>query len=850
MARGISYKALVIFVTLVNVAYLLLSVIPSFVAADPPLPATWMDTSANPSLQSQFTIDQATYNENIKKPWEECTQKTFITRPARPGVQSQQTISRCWYETSMGWVSDYYAVAKGENIAGTIVGRSSDPYQWILPTANPNVVLDNWTNSSSNSYKLRYNPHLTKATNPSGTVNYTFSYDDSLTLTNYQGGSSMGTFSVNYSENGKYAVFSAGATTIRVNMSTKMILNYGTANGSGSYMDTTASITNDGKYAAVTAFRGSSKWLRVFDLTNCSDGEYTYITQTTSVGNCAWRDFKSFISTSIPSYNTFTKGEFLDNNTIAFYHYNSGSPVLYTQYLMSIGGSGAKKYMALGDSIASGEGAYDYEYPTDTGTDFYENKCHLSNKSYPYLINNATSLNAFSSFACSGAKIVNIVGANGVNQNESDPFRDNQYYNSAYESTFYWSPGYDRQMQKVIDQKPNIITINIAANDVGFAKKLTSCLEPGTCFDSYEERKELANEINGIFNKSYKTFSRLKNAAAVGAKVYVIGYPKMFNASGACMPNVLLNSNELQLANDFVDRLNLVLSKAADKAGVAFVDVSNAFNGSRHCEGGMGNVAANGLTAGNDSVTIPYLQKKAIGSESYHPNQLGHRKLRDAILATTSSFTTAMPAPNNSVTAPVIDDSIPLLANAPKLNRPLRSLFYDENMTTDVLYKTNSLNAAVKGSNANTKSGASYQAEIHSTPISLGTFTSNDNGDIDISVPMPSGLDPGFHTLHIYGKDINNQDMDIYKTIYVAASENDWDGNGVDNSEDPCLVIEPSGVDEDEDGVDDACDSTIGDIPDEEEEEEQVYNNHVSGSGREIAFQPLKYRKLEEYISA
>jgi len=837
-------------------AYLLLSITPSFVAADPPLPATWMDTSADPSLQSQFTVDSTTYTENTKKPWEECVQKTFTTRPARLG-QSQQTKTDCWYDTPMGWTAGNYAVAKGENIAGVMSGRvwgtSSDTREWFLPTANSRVVLDSWTNTVNVAYRLRYDPHLTKTTNSNGTVTYAVSYSDTFRLTSYSGSTTFGTLDVNYSENGRYALFSVKTMMARVDLNTKMILTYGAPSGwwySGAQMDTTASITNDGRYVAATAFRGSSKWLKVFDLSNCLDSEHEYIAQSSTVGNCISRDFKTFISTSIPSYNTFTRGEFLDNNTIAFYHYNSGSPVLYTQYLMSIGGSGAKKYMALGDSIASGEGAYDYEYPTDIGTDFYENKCHLSNKSYPYLINNATSLNAFSSFACSGAKIVNIVGANGVNQNESDPFRDNQYYNSAYESTFYWSPGYDRQMQKVIDQKPNIITINIAANDVGFAKKLTSCLEPGTCFDSYEERKELANEINGVFNKSYKTFSRLKNAAAVGAKVYVIGYPKMFNASGACMPNVLLNSDELQLANDFVDRLNLVLSKAADKAGVAFVDVGNAFNGSRHCEGGMGNVAANGLTAGNDSVTIPYTQKKVIGSESYHPNQLGHRKLRDAVLTATSSFTTAMPAPNNSVTVPAIDDSIPLLTNAPKLNRPLRSLFYDENMTTDVLYKTSSLNAAVKGSNANTKSGTSYQAEIHSTPISLGTFTSNDNGDIDISVPMPSGLDPGFHTLHIYGKDINNQDMDIYKTIYVAASENDWDGNGVDNSEDPCLVIEPSGVDEDEDGVDDACDSTIGDIPDEEEEEEQVYNNHVPGSGREIAFQPLKYRKLEEYISA
>jgi hypothetical protein len=843
MARGISYKTLAIFVTLVNVAYLLLSIMPSFVAADPPLPATWMDTSANPSLQSQFTVDQATYNENTKKPWNECIDKTFRTRPARPGIQSEQTVTKCWYDTPMGWTSGNYAVAKGENIAGVMTGRlwgnSSDTREWFLPTLNSRVVLDRWNNTLNDAYALRYDPHLTKTTNSNGTVTYAVSYSDTLRLKSYNGSTTFPTLDVNYSENGKYVLFSVGATTTRVNLDTKTILNYGTANGSGSYMDTAASITNDGKYAAVTEFRGSSKQLRVFDLSNCREGEYNYITQTTNVGNCAWRDFKTLISTSIPSYNTFTRGEFLDNNTIAFYHATAGNPTLYTQYLMSIGGGGSKKYMALGDSIASGEGAYNYVYPTSEGGDFYKNNCHLSNKSYPYLIDSAISLDAFSSFACSGAKIVNIVGANGVVDNKDDSFKDNQYYDEDYKTTLYWSPGYERQIQKVIDQKPNIVTVNVSANDVDFSSKLKACLGAGTCFSSYEERKELANEINGAFNRSYRTFSRLKSAAAVGAKVYVIGYPKMFNASGACMPNVRLDADELQLANDFVDRLNLVLSKAAEKSGVAFVDVGNALNGSRHCEGGIGNVAANGLTVGDDNFVI--------GNESYHPNQLGHRKLRDAVLAATSSFMATMPAPNNSVTAPVIDDSIPLLANAPKLNRPLRSLFYAQDMTKDVLYKTNSFDASVKGINANTRSGTTYQAEIHSTPISLGTFTSNDSGDINISVPMPSGLAPGFHTLHIYGKDMDNKDIDMYKTIYIAASEEDWDGNGTDNGADPCLIIEPSGVDEDEDGIDDACDSIIGEIP--EEEEEQAY---LSPQDTTYIMKPglAKYKKVEEYTSA
>ncbi|MFO0971767.1 MAG: hypothetical protein U0520_05485 [Candidatus Saccharimonadales bacterium] len=53
----------------------------------------------------------------------------------------------------------------------------------------------------------------------------------------------------------------------------------------------------------------------------------------------------------------------------------------------------------------------------------------------------------------------------------------------------------------------------------------------------------------------------------------------------------------------------------------------------------------------------------------------------------------------------------------------------------------------------------------------------------------------------------------MYKYITVVASQDDYDGDGELNATDVCQFIDPEGVDEDQDGTDDACDGYIGDAP-------------------------------------
>lgn len=58
---------------------------------------------------------------------------------------------------------------------------------------------------------------------------------------------------------------------------------------------------------------------------------------------------------------------------------------------------------------------------------------------------------------------------------------------------------------------------------------------------------------------------------------------------------------------------------------------------------------------------------------------------------------------------------------------------------------------------------------------------------------------------------MSNQDVDLYKLVYVAESQNDIDGDGTSNDQETCLVAQPVGRDYDQDGIDDACDPEVSD---------------------------------------
>src|SRR5690606_10146056 len=282
-------------------------------------------------------------------------------------------------------------------------------------------------------------------------------------------------------------------------------------------------------------------------------------------------------------------------------------------------------YLALGDSFASGEGAYNYFEETDTN----ENRCHLSRDSYPYLIGQTLNLDSYNSVACSGAVMYNIT---------NEP----QYIDIPHPNNLGGLlPGFRKQLHYVKKLEPDVITVGIGGNDIGFGEITRRCVDPRegapSCYKTYESRKELLLLINEQFKKLTNIYETLREDN--NTRVYALAYPKLAEENGSCSFNVLLQHDEIELSNYLIEHLNKVIKAAADKAGVFYTDIPEAFSGHKLCQTPTHNVAVNGLTAGREE---PINSIGPLGSESYHPNKFGHQLYRNIIIEKTNSFSAEM----------------------------------------------------------------------------------------------------------------------------------------------------------------------------------------------------------------
>jgi hypothetical protein len=258
------------------------------------------------------------------------------------------------------------------------------------------------------------------------------------------------------------------------------------------------------------------------------------------------------------------------------------------------------------------------------GTDTEINNCHTSLSSYPYLLSERIGV-LTQSFACSGAKTIN--------------FKKSVQKQLSSKNL----PGGKLQDER-INEDQSVVTISMAGNDVGFVHKLTDCLAPfDTCFDTPDERKQIADEIRSKFDAWAELYADVRTTAK-NANVYVLGYPKLVEETDFCGVNVLLSRTERILANRIVGFLNQTIENAAAKAGVNYVDVEDAFAGQRLCSDSYP-LAVNGLTAGNDNLFI-------IGNESYHPSAHGHVVFADTIATQTDNLTKPNPEVSATASAP------------------------------------------------------------------------------------------------------------------------------------------------------------------------------------------------------
>ena len=669
----------------------------------------------------------------------------------------------------------------------------------LIPIPNTNTILSLTSGQyglSRLSFNYDFTQHLTTAVGgsilaPTGTISYqinTSPQDPISDIAGHQLNLNYNTMA--FSSNGKYLVVDdPGIGLLRIDLQSHLVTPFGNSfyyfNGNYNAAGFLA-ISDDGKMVALSA-PGQNR-LEMYDMDTCG----TVPATISGPVSCDMKNLWPTWSSAAPGTNAASNIRFADNDTL--YAYTHLPSMGYTKYALTSYGHTitTQQYLALGDSFSAGEGAYSYELGTDTSN----NKCHLSTKSYPYRIATLQNYTSFHSIACSGATSKDITGHA---QYPTQPTPN---------SLGSWMPGLTSQVNKVLTSQPNIITIGIGGNDIGFRQKLTECVKPGTCFNSYDARVGLVDEIDNEYNKLVATYSSVKDTAKSTSKIYAIGYPHIADSSGSCADNVHLNSEEISLSNTLIDHLNYAIQQAALSSGIAYVNVSDAFNGRRLCDGSANNLAMNGLTYGQEILHV-------IGAESFHPNSLGQKYLQSAISSATSNFTIYAPGATSSAVQPSRSSATAQALLGPYTtpdNNPINVPIVDSQIP-DTGYKSSGLSFTVNQNDSTFKPNTPYTVTLHSTPIVLGTFTTDSQGNLAVTAAIPSSVDNGLHTLDITGTNVAEQPVDVYQSIAVGNTPNDFDGDGNVDSTHSCVLTAPSNHDVDQDGVDDACDDTIGRAP-------------------------------------
>lgn len=611
-----------------------------------------------------------------------------------------------------------------------------------------------------------------------------------------------------FSDNGLWLVAETlSGAFVRINLATLDVLafapSYGTA-GSPALLKSQVSVSDDGKYAAIA--NNAALELKVYDLAACANTGMQWQDR-----RCAAYDYWPFASRQIAGLQTVRHVRFINDRLLSFEARTNtaGSWV----YELSPQGSidSLIDYLALGDSYTSGEGAFDYLAGTDTA----DNKCHLSVNSYPLLLTRALyGSSSGHSVACSGATI-NDVGSTSPDYRGQvrgiASFSQLQQTQAELLGSIMagYAPGYVAQQRFAKQYQPAVMTVSVGGNDIGFGDILQNCVAPhvslhrskNDCYNTYEDRVELTKLIDRTVPRWTGLYKQLA-AAAPGTHLYAIGYPQTVSDTGNCALNVHLSQSELGFVEELTDYLNAAVEQAADKAGVAYVDVSQALAGHRLCEAASYDVAVNGLTAGNDSRLLGI---NTFGHESYHPNALGQALIEQAILKQTHNLAAA---------GTYINDLGRNILNVPKTGRKINVVMPGQHLATGLPRAGGSLSVAAAGPSYGLKAFSPYSVRLQGAAGRvIATVTSDESGSIAASVSLPSDIETGPQTIDITGENQAGEPVDIVQPIYVPTSDDDVDGDGIPNNIDGCPGAVNGGQDIDRDGIDDACDGTISLLP-------------------------------------
>lgn len=560
--------------------------------------------------------------------------------------------------------------------------------------------------------------------------------------------------------------------TLEMKRVSTMAFNY----GMGFDPTSELAVSNDGGHIAVM---GMNSGLTVLDVNSACGDEATdermsSVASITQPCRTAQIDTGDFINRFFAAINPKFNDEGGELNFYAMSYLGESREVS-----LRAGGyvSPRLDYLALGDSFTSGEGETDDKYYLNGTNDEYE-KCHVSMRSYPFLISDSMKIDPLSmaSVACSGATMGDVVGDDLDYLGQSDRLGKNKLnlvktdrVLAQTEARNSFLPGRVHQGSFVEKYQPEVMTVGIGGNDVGFMEKLKTCLTPGICnWASTDEGKEkTADEIKNLFSTLVQTYQKLHKVSP-NSKIYAIGYPKIIDATGQCnlLNGYLLDSTERQFMNEGIVYLNEVIMAAAKATGIKYIDIQNSYGDYVLC-GKSQPSAMNAIRLGDDGAINDRLKWfKPIGNESFHPNSLGHTYMANSIIESLGNIVNYdycaggnIVCPNPTIAAP--EPSSYWIPDGYH-NYPMqKTVDYvsDRDDATDNRQKKLMLDSNSLAPDS------SVDVEITSDIRSLGQFLANHDGSLNVNVDLPTDLEEGYHTVHLYGTSYSGELVELYQVI-------------------------------------------------------------------------------------
>lgn len=505
-------------------------------------------------------------------------------------------------------------------------------------------------------------------------------------------------------------------------------------------------ITEDGRFAAVASKERST--FKIYDLTTCKA-----VPTNDQLGlgpqECGAYDYWPFLSQNITgSLDRISRMRFIRNDLLSL-NITSGSTT--ETYLMSSNGpiTSLIPYLGLGDSYASGQGAWNYLIGTDTAV----NHCHLSVHSYPLRLSGDLFGGSGHSVACSGARMQDIVNESPqyTGQGEDQrPAAARQADGSETHIIHDYTPGYLAQESFVTSYQPGVVTVQIGGNDVGFKDMILRCIGPGDCYKTYEDRLEVERAINRQYQHWVNLYRQLQRSSPT-SKIFAIGYPQIVATFGQCGLNTPLSAGDINFARNITAYLNDVVQKAARAAGVFYIDISDSLSGFELCSNNLGQSAMNGITLGDDTLGV-------LGQESFHPTAFGHDLIEQTILRQTHNFAAARPpaAPDEPVPSADIND--PFLQAAPKSGRPIRTVLPAAGFSVH----SNSLQVSLNGVEIGLQPNSRYTVRVDGAVA--GTVTTDGHSTINGNLPLPIGP-PDTRVIELEGSGPNGAPVTVTGTI-------------------------------------------------------------------------------------